>query len=192
MNTAAIGSTNRAKINGARKALSLLGIGLNNIITVNVKVPFEQPIGFNEILLGAMIRAWKAYKYISEGYGVGIEAGIIKLGGYVLSGQIAVVVDGEYFSIGTSGFFPLPRTVAEHVVKRVELKSIMENMTSMKRIGETIGAIGYLSDGFITRTDLTFEAVLHAALPWINRDINYGLKPIERLWEMLKKANINP
>ncbi|ADI32309.1 DUF84 family protein [Staphylothermus hellenicus] len=66
---AAIGSSNKAKINGARKALALLGIDYNNIVSIDVDTPFPQPIGFNEILLGAMVRAWRAYQHINDGYG---------------------------------------------------------------------------------------------------------------------------
>lgn len=189
---AVIGSRNKAKINGARKALALLGINYDDIVSIDVNTPFPQPIGFNEILLGAMIRAWRAYQYINDGYGVGIEAGVIRLGDYMLSGQVAVVVDGEHYSLGTSGFFPLPENISDQILKRMELKNIMRRITSVKEISETIGAIGYLSNGFITRGDLSFEAVLNAILPWINKDLNYGLKPIEYLWETLKKANINP
>ncbi|WP_052833656.1 DUF84 family protein [Staphylothermus hellenicus] len=110
----------------------------------------------------------------------------------MLSGQVAVVVDGKHYSLGTSGFFPLPENISEQILKRVELKNIMRRTTNIEAISETIGAIGYFSNGFITRADLSFEAVLYAILPWINKDFNYGLKPIKYLWEILNKANINP
>ena len=41
----------------------------------------------------------------------------------------------------------------------------------------------------MTRTDLSYQAVLTALLPWINKDI-YELRPVSELWETLKRAKI--
>ncbi len=189
---AVIASMNASKINGARRALELVGI--RELIPLRINSPMKQPIGFNEIISGAAWRALKALEYLGdeEGFGVGIEAGAIVLGDYVFSGQVAIIADHKYYSIGLSGFFPLPGNIGQEVLRRRELGELMYRVSRIRGIASTIGAIGYLSKGFITRTDLSYESTLYALLPWINKELYGELKPIRGLWETLKKANINP
>ncbi len=165
-----LGSVNRAKYNGARKALSLLGV--EKIYMIRIEGLNPQPIGFEEIYRGAYIRAVKAYKYKPECYGLGIEAGIIRIGDYYLSGQIAVFTDGVKTSIGLSSFFPLPHSIAEEILnKNTELREVMRKQSGIQDIAETIGAIGYYTKGFMTRTDLSYQAVLAAIIPWLNTNM---------------------
>jgi len=192
---AVIGSLNESKINGARRALSLLGISFKDIIAIKVKGFKDQPIGFDEIFIGAAYRAIQSVKYlryisgVENGIGIGIEAGIIELHNTWFSGQIAVVADNEKYSIGISSFFPLPRRISNVVSKGYELREVMKEISGYERIAETIGAIGFFSSGYMTRTDLSYQAVLTALLPWINKDI-YELRPVSELWETLKRAKI--
>ena len=192
---AVIGSLNESKINGARKALSLLGISFKDIIAIKVKGFKDQPIGFDEIFIGAAYRAIQSVKYlrnisgVKNGIGIGIEAGIIKLHNTWFSGQVAIVADNEKYSIGISSFFPLPRKISNVVSKGYELREVMKEISGYERIAETIGAIGFFSSGYMTRTDLSYQAVLTALLPWINKDI-YELRPVSELWETLKRAKI--
>ncbi len=192
---AVIGSLNESKINGARRALSLLGIRSEDIIAIKVKGFKDQPIGFGEIFIGAAYRAIKSVKYlrntsgVENGIGIGIEAGIIELHNTWFSGQIAIVADNEKYSIGISSFFPLPRRITDVVSKGNELRQVMKEVSGYERIAETIGAIGFFSSGYMTRTDLSYQAVLAALLPWINKDI-YELRPVSELWETLKRAKI--
>ena len=192
---AVIGSLNESKINGARRALSLLGISFKDIIAIKVKGFKDQPIGFDEIFIGAAYRAIQSVKYlryisgVENGIGIGIEAGIIELHNTWFSGQVAVVADNEKYSIGISSFFPLPRRISNVVSKGYELREVMKEISGYERIAETIGAIGFFSSGYMTRTDLSYQAVLTALLPWINKDI-YELRPVSELWETLKRAKI--
>ena len=190
-----IGSLNESKINGARRALSLLGISPEDVIPINVKGFKKQPIGFDEIFIGASYRAMESVKYlrnnlqVDNGIGIGIEAGIIKLNNTWFSGQIAVIADNEKYSMGISSFFPLPKGVSDKVSMGYELRDIMREMSGYERIAETIGAIGFFSSGYMTRTDLSYQAVLAALLPWLNKNI-YELRPVSELWETLKRAKI--
>ncbi len=192
---AVIGSLNESKINGARRALSLLGISYKDIIAIKVKGFKDQPIGFDEIFTGAAYRAIQSVKYLSNisevenGIGIGIEAGIIKLHNTWFSGQAAIIADNEKYSIGISSFFPLSGKISNVVSKGYELREVMKEISGYERIAETIGAIGFFSSGYMTRTDLSYQAVLTALLPWINKDI-YKLRPVSELWETLKRAKI--
>ncbi len=192
---AVIGSLNESKINGARRALSLLGISFEDIIAIKVKGFKDQPIGFDEIFIGAAYRAVQSVKYlrnisgVENGIGIGIEAGIIKLHNIWFSGQVAIIADNEKYSIGISSFFPLPRKISNVVSKGYELREVMKEISGYERIAETIGAIGFFSSGYMTRTDLSYQAVLTALLPWINKD-TYEVRPVSELWETLKRAKI--
>ena len=167
-NCCVLGSLNKAKYNGARKALSLLGV--TKIYMIDVKGLKPQPIGLDEIYNGAYIRALKAYEYKPECYGLGIEAGLIRVNRYYLSGQIAVLTDGERIGVGMSSFFPIPSRIAGEILEGgVELKEVMARETGLRDIAETIGAIGHYTKGFMTRTDLSYQAVLTAIIPFLNR-----------------------
>lgn len=181
---AVIGSLNKSKILGAKRALRLLGV--RKIETINVQGLKPQPIGFSEIFEGAFKRAYIAWKKYEQGLGVGIEAGIIDLYGYAFSGQIAVLTDGKHYSFGFSSFFPLPKHVRDSIEEGRELRHVMVKESGIRFIAETIGAVGYYSSGYMTRVELSFQAVLAALLPWLNRGKYNGLKRIEEVEEILK------
>ncbi len=164
-----VGSKNRAKIRGAARALRLIGISTIHSIKVNGLNP--QPIGINEILEGARRRARIAYEYMPRCLGLGIEAGLIKMNKVYYSGQIAVVFDGERELAGFSMFFPIPSGAADLIIgDGVEMKKAIEEVTGIRGVSEKIGAIGLFSAGMITRTDLSYQAVLSAILPLMNKD----------------------
>lgn len=164
-----IGSRNKAKIRGAVQALRLIGISTIHSIEVDGLNP--QPTGFDEILEGARRRARTAYEYMPKCLGLGIEAGLIEINGVYYSGQVAVVFDGERELVGFSMFFPVPDKVVDLILKKgVEMKKAVEEVTGIRGASEKIGVIGLLSIGMVTRTDLSYQAVLSAVLPLINKD----------------------
>ncbi len=181
MECCVIGSLNEAKIRGARRALSLLGI--SDLRPVEVATANPQPVGLDEIIDGAVTRALKAREKYPKCYGLGVEAGIIIVGDYYFSGQIAVFTNGEKYSIGTSMFFPLPKSIGEKIIgKGVELKVLMIKETGIEDIASSIGAIGHYTQGFITRTDLSYQAVLSAIIPWLNpEEYKNTLQPLSKL-----------
>ncbi|MET1159775.1 MAG: inosine/xanthosine triphosphatase [Thermoprotei archaeon] len=188
----AVGTSNKAKIRGIKRAFSLLGAAEYIIVPTHGFV--DQPIGLKEILLGAIKRAIEAYEEADRrignvDFGVGLEAGIIEVGDIALSGEIAVVVNSGRYSIGFSGFFPLPRRVYGDISGGKELKEVMIKLSGIENIGEGIGAIGFLTYGYETRVDLSYQAVLHALLPWLNHNIEYGLPEYNVLKEILKSGN---
>lgn len=184
-----IGSGNKAKIRGIKKAFRLLGI--KDFIYLPIHGFKEQPIGFNEIFLNAVKRTVEAYNFLrgQKGFAVGIEAGVIEYKGMLLSGQLAIVTDGEKYSIGLSGFFPIPYTFKSELEKGVELGILMKNLTSIEDIASSLGAIGFFTKGLITRSELSFHATLNALIPWINKDIDFNLPHYSMLEEILKRVN---
>ncbi|MET1101585.1 MAG: inosine/xanthosine triphosphatase [Pyrodictiaceae archaeon] len=168
----AVGSRNPVKLKAVKRAFRELCNPTLVSVDVNPGVP-RQPIGICQVLEGALNRALASLEHTGTDYSVGIEAGIIEYHGVIdLEAQVAIVISREgEAGVGASPAFMLPTGWLKMMKEGVELEEIAEKTIGFQRIGENIGLIGYLSNGLITRTDLTYYAVLMAILPWINRKL---------------------
>ena len=185
---AVIGSVNRSKVIGAVKALKKLGI--SNYKAVKIKTLREQPMDMYETISLALYRAEKAIEYEGD-IGIGIEGGIFFNLGYPIEGQVAVVIDKNYsVALGFSSLFPLPIHYMQLLMKR-SLGDIMEIETGLKNIGSLYGAIGYLTNGAITRVMLSYESVLMAPLPFMKREFYRKLLTVNELKKILKNLEEN-
>ena len=183
----AVGSTNPVKVNAVRRAIRLLCLADVQGVEVDSGVP-PQPLGAHEIVLGAVNRAVNALRKLSADYGVGVEAGVIETGIEPLELQAAAIVDQEgYVTIGLSQAFPLPRDSVKELNDRVELGAIAARITGRKGIGEKLGIIGHLTAGLVTRTDLTYNAVVMALVPRLNPDLYTSLPRIDEIIERLRR-----
>ncbi len=179
-----VGSVNPVKVRGARIAFSRYMNAVVKPVEVDPRVP-PQPVGFRQLIIGGVNRAVGALKAIDADYGVGIEAGPLRIDKDLgLEVQVAVIVDkGLRVSMGTSAGFLLPSIVAREVLGGRELGEVFP----IKRghdLGEGIGVIGVLSMGLTTRQDLTVQAVEAALLPFINESL-YKLPAIDEIIEGL-------
>ncbi len=182
-----VGTENPAKIIGIEKAFRL--IGETRTHTVRIEGLKPQPIGINEIVYGAVKRAYRSYKKCSSAdcFAVGLEAGIIEItNDYCHSGQVAVIIHSDKYSIGTSLFFPLPLDYCKELVRGKELADIMARESGLTNIRRNIGAIGYYTYGYITRIDLSYQATLSALIPFMNPEKFSKLPGLEKLEEILK------
>ncbi|MEM1578808.1 MAG: inosine/xanthosine triphosphatase [Archaeoglobaceae archaeon] len=176
-----VGSKNPTKVEGTKIAF---GQFFKNVEVESIEIktkaqPFEE-----ETIKGAIERAIKSYSSDFD-FSVGIEAGLMRIpqtiSGY-MDFQVAVVYNGEIFTLGFGPGFEYPQQVVETAKKGVEVGEIMEKISGIKQIGKKVGAVYYLSKGVISRTELSRIAVTMALLPWINSNL-YGLKV---------KSNRNP
>lgn len=181
----AVGSANPVKVNAVRRAIRLLCLADVRGVEVESGVP-PQPLGVHEIILGAVNRASNALKKLDADYGVGVEAGVVETDIEPLELQVAAIVDRDgYVTIGLSQAFPLPRSWATELSKRVELGAIAARVTGRKGIGEKLGLIGYLTAGLVTRTDLTYSAVVMALVPRLNPGLYTSLPRVDEVIEKL-------
>ena len=182
----AVGTANKSKILAVKKAWAILGNAEIIGVKVYSGVP-EQPKGIKQIVLGALNRAIKARLKTGSDYGVGIEAGYITLGSLIMDLQAAVIVDKEnYVTIGFGPGFQIPR----EALKYNTLGGYMAEVTGRKSINEEIGAIGYLSRGLITRTDLTYQAIIMALIPRINKNLYEELVKVDRIMEWINEETL--
>ncbi len=187
METVAVGSGNVVKVRAVEKAWVLKASARVEGFSVESGVS-RQPVGVSEILRGALNRAREALRVSGYDYGVGVEAGLLPFpssSGYI-DVQVAVILGpGGRVSLGLSPGFELPRTwVGEILLGGKELEEVAIRSLGVDRIGEKIGVIGRLTMGAVTRTDLTYQAVVMALLPWINPEI-YG--PPARVEELERR-----
>jgi inosine/xanthosine triphosphatase len=165
----AVGSLNPTKIEGTRQAFSQY-FDLVNVRGVNVKSGVEnQPFDDNTIE-GAINRAIKSYNKDYD-FSVGVEAGLFKFKGTItgyIDFQIAAIFNGEKTTIGFGPGFEYPPSVVDKVLEGTEVGDVMEELTGIQGLGESFGAIHYLTGGIISRTELSRIAVTMALVPWIN------------------------
>ncbi|MET1128698.1 MAG: inosine/xanthosine triphosphatase [Thermoproteota archaeon] len=178
----AVGSSNAVKVNAVKKAFSLICRPDVKGVEVEIGVP-RQPLGFSEILAGATNRALKALEVLNADYGVGVEAGaVMEWTGYPLELQVAVVINRQgNASVGVSPAFPLPPRWRSELLAGLELGEIASRELKRQNIGRRLGLIGYLTGGLVTRTDLTYFAVVMALTPWIHPDLYGELVTVDAL-----------
>ncbi len=165
----AVGTSNPLKVRAARIVFSRYFDAEVVAISVDSGVG-PQPAGSRKVVAGALRRAVDAMRRTASDFGVGVEAGPVEFPsplGY-LETQVAVVVDRECrVGLGLSASFELDEDIVRSVVGGgVEL----ERAVSYKRrvpIGEGIGFVGIATRGFITRMDLTIQAIAMALIPFI-------------------------
>ncbi len=182
-----VGSLNPVKVNAVRRAFRLL---CDPVVkgTKVVSGVSAQPIGLREILLGALNRATQALKAEEADYGVGIEAGAIVADAGPIEIQVAVISDrSSRVSIGLSQGFMLPLHWLDELLDRVELEEIVTRNIGRKDIGEKLGFIGYLTYGLVTRTELSYNAVLMALVPRLNPNLYSRLPRAQDIIERLSE-----
>jgi inosine/xanthosine triphosphatase len=170
----AIGTKNPAKIEGVQKGFARFfsDLEFRSVDTAPVMVK-AQPVGLDQITEGATIRARFALAEAGGDFGVGVEAGIFRLGGRYFDHQQAAVVDKTgRMSLGHSAGFPLPTAPVEKLMREGgELEHYAVQLTGIGDVGDKGGLIHHLTKGQISRTDLTEQCVITALIPWLHRDV---------------------
>ncbi len=184
----AVGTSNPLKVRGVVEAFKLLCTPEVTAVEVSVSVG-RQPLGLENLLKGALERAWKALERVDADYGVGVEAGAFMLTGIPIELQVAVVLEKSgRIGVGLSQGFMIPASWYERMREGVELGVIAEEVTSRRNIRRGLGLIGYLTKGIVTRQELTRQAVLMALLPWLNPKLYTKQPTVEELLEKLAKG----
>ena len=170
----AVGSENPVKVEAVRLAIMRL-YGAADVRGFAVasgvaEQPFEE-----ETWEGARTRAREALARWPEcDFGVGIEAGLFEtppVAG-LLDIQACVVLDhAGRFTYGHGPGFSYPADVSEELRKGASVGEVMSRLAAVEDIGRKEGAVGYLSRGHVSRTQLTEPAVLMALLPRLRPEL---------------------
>ena len=172
-----VGSLNRAKLEAVRRGLEPFFERVEvESLEARSGVP-PQPLGFEEILLGARARAQQGLAAGNCDLGAGIEDGLIELEGplgrYMNMG-CCVLFDGERESIGLTAGFEYPRACVEAATgpARTPVGTSFDALflapPGWQDPGAGAGNIGRLTGGVLTRADYGAQAVTCAYLSWLH------------------------
>ncbi|MGA9139160.1 MAG: inosine/xanthosine triphosphatase [Methanocella sp.] len=130
-----------------------------------------QPFG-SDTVKGAITRAKNAYKSGEYDYGVGIEAGLSDVEGFIIDVQFCAIFDViDGITLGCGSGFEYPPIVISEVLAGREVGDVMSEVSGIEDLGKSLGAIGYLSHGMLDRTQLTEQSVLMALIPRMNHEL---------------------
>ena len=172
----AVGSKNPAKVEGVKKAFKPIR-GSSFVAVGASSVAKTQPLGLRETVLGATGRAKFAQLETDSDYGVGVEAGVVRLApGHFINLQIAAIIDSRgRTSLGCSSGFPLAPSFVSRLQKEgLELDRYAHEITGAKTIREEDGIVYHLTAKRYTRVEMTEQCVSMALVPWLNKD-HFGL-----------------
>lgn len=179
-----VGSTNPPKLEGVRAALTAFSRDVTiEGVEVESGVP-DQPLGFEEIVAGARNRAERAQRGGACDLGVGYEDGLVEISGPEKSWfniGCAAVSDGAQISLGlSSGFGYPPACLRPAVAQRRPIGGLFDQFWKQRRGSASdpaplsIGNIGKLTGGALTRAEYTRHAVVCALAPFLHPDLYTG------------------
>lgn len=169
---AAVGSTNPAKLEAVHRAMARLAPGCT---VEGVVVPTgvsDQPFGDEETRSGAMRRAQAALEATGADVAFGLEGGVIFEGDapWLVSWVAALAKDGRHGE--ASGLrMPLPPRATERLRTGVELGTIIDDLFSVTASKQQSGAVGLLTEGFVSRTEAFADLVAMACAPLLRPDL---------------------
>lgn len=171
---AAVGSTNPAKLEAVHRALARLAPGCT---VEGVDVPSgvrAQPFGDAETRRGAAARARTALATSGADLAFGLEGGVIFEGDAAWLVSWVAVVDRRGRVGEASGLrMPLPAAAAARLRAGDELGDIIDALFDTKLSKQQAGAVGLLTEGFVSRTEAFADLVAMACAPLLRPDL-YG------------------
>lgn len=167
-----IGTKNPGKIEGAKEAFKkyfddfdIEGISVSSDVS-------EEPVN-NEIYEGARNRVNNLIEYarkneIEARYFLGVESGITNLLGKWIIISVAVIKDKNgYESWGTSSGYPVPNKYVDEIIS-TDLGKVMDKIFEHNDLRSSIGGISFVTNGVISRIDLTRDEFIMALSQHIN------------------------
>ncbi|MGA7837585.1 MAG: inosine/xanthosine triphosphatase [Ignavibacteriaceae bacterium] len=171
-----VGSKNPVKIKSVEEAFSKYFEEIEIIgIEVNSKVS-DQPVN-EETFDGAKNRAFALIEKnknqnLNANYFVGIEGGIIELySRWFAFGCMCIANNERETGFGTSAHFELPKNVVEQLLKGKELGDVMDEIQNKSNTKQKHGAIGYFTNGVMSRAELYVPGLVTALIPFLHEEL---------------------
>lgn len=132
----------------------------------------EQPMTNQETLEGAIKRAQKAFSLVPfADFWVGIEGGIDDQDSQMAAFAWVYILSQNLAGKGRTGTFFLPFAVAELIRQGKELGEADDIVFNLQNSKQDIGAVGILTGGAITRSQLYEHAVVLALISFKNETL---------------------
>jgi inosine/xanthosine triphosphatase len=169
---AAVGSTNPAKLEAVHRALGRLAPGCSvEGLDVSSGVG-KQPFGDEQTRTGAMARAEAALARSGADVAFGLEGGVILEGDRPWLVSWVAAIDRSGRSGEASGLrMPLPPSTTEKLRRGGELGDLIDALFDVHLSKQHAGAIGLLTEGFVSRTDAFTDLVAMACAPLLRPDL---------------------
>ena len=165
-----LGSTSPVKVNATKQAFQTY---FDDVEVTALPLPSGVkafPTSDEETLRGAMNRAEKARELEPRAdFAVGIEGGLVRLESHVFVHQIAVVIKDDIKGIGISqGYIAPDRLIDQLDMESDDSRRIIDGYFGRNEILSDEGVIGVITNGVLTRTDASRDAVICAMTRFIN------------------------
>lgn len=156
-----IGTTNKAKLRACEEVLNeyypnskITGRSISSDVS-------NQPFGDEETRVGALNRARKASASGQNFAGVGLEGGVRLIDDklYLCNWGALALPDGSEFTAGGAQI-QVPDEIAREILSGKELGPVVDQYFHKQNTRHNEGAIGILTNGAVSRTDL-FAHILH-------------------------------
>ena len=168
-----VGSGNPVKVDAVRSVMDELLDSYELISMSPDSTVGEQPF-HEDTVEGAERRALTALE--RGDIGVGIEAGVFEMEDGLYDVQYCAIVDkGKWITMGHGSGFRYPPGVARLVRFGKTVSQAFDELYGIRDIGRKEGAIGFLTEGSLSRQELTEQAVMAAMVPRIRRELYRGI-----------------
>jgi inosine/xanthosine triphosphatase len=174
----AVGSTNPAKTSAGRAVCERAFPGCTVVGRETQSGVREQPIGAAETARGARARAAAALaasggdaaeSVAREVLGIGLEGGVDEDG--CLISAVAIVGSDGRSSLAWGVRFPLPPEVVRRVLAGEELGPLMDALSGVEQSKKQLGAVGILTRGLLTRSELWQGPLACALAPFLHPEL---------------------
>jgi len=173
-----VGSKNPVKIDSVKEAFAnyfgeIETIGFDVASGVSV-----QPVN-DETFAGAQNRVSELRKLdtqqnLGAEYFVGIEGGITKqFDKWFGFGCMCISDKDGKIGFGMSPCFELPTVVVEELLKGVELGDVMDKIMNKQNTKQKHGAIGFFTNGVMSRKELYIEGLKVAVIPFLHKEMYF-------------------
>ena len=170
-----VGSENPVKISSVKNAfekysdkVKVTGINVNSRVS-------NQPVN-EETFEGAKNRALELIEKNKKenfraDYFVGIEGGIIQLySKWFAFGCMCIANKDGKTGFGTSAHFELPKIIVDELLKGKELGDVMDEIQNKSNTKQKQGAIGYFTNGIMSRSELYVPGLITALIPFLHQE----------------------
>ncbi len=170
----AVGSSNPAKLAAVRAAMAKLAPGAEIVALDVVSGVPAQPWGERETRLGAIARARGAMAAADADLGLGLEGGVIDDGaGLELVSWVAALDREGRVGLASGLRFMLPSRAARRLRDGAELGDVMDELFATRESKRASGAVGLLTEGFVSRAEAFADLVAMACAPFLFPEL-YG------------------
>lgn len=153
----AVGTQNKAKVLAAENCWTFGEVkGFKTESGVK-----DQPFGHDETRQGAINRAIKAGDLYHGAAGIGLEGGVAETadGLYICNWGALMVPDFKEPFTASGASIRLPEELADPLRKGQELGPLMEQFSKQRNIRQNEGAVGFFTNGRVTRAQM-FEHIV--------------------------------